>query len=278
MALFFAAAIGWILWSGLSAREPTCQGKSLTEWLEEYNLAGAMNRTGPASDAIRAMGDRSLPFLLTYLKKKDSPTKLKLFSIAEKLPFVRIPPPRLTPYRSPALLALRTLGPTAKPAIPELLKMFESPVTAREGALGLFSVGPESIPAFEQACENTNRSVRVEAASFLAILPASYNGDQEYYCVWYNFRPQSRPQAYVAKPPSSTDAAGLCSLVRNHHSAIVRRAGVEALADMRPQNTQRQMVIWTLRKARNDPDPLVGQCATKALMKVDPSVETSNGK
>src|SRR6185295_10170621 len=92
-----------------------------------------------------------------------------------------LPTPRRTPYLSPTLLSLKALGPTAKPLIPELMELFTNPNTLREGGLALFSIGPASIPAFERACEHTNLTVRIEAASFLAILPASYNGDQKYY-------------------------------------------------------------------------------------------------
>src|SRR5438046_569426 len=111
VGLLFLAAIGVLMWRVSSAREPSYQGKSLTEWLEEYNRAAAFDKTGPASEAIRAMGANTLPYLLAHLRRKDSPLKLRLFLLAEKHHLGFLPPPRQTPYRSPSLLALKALAP-----------------------------------------------------------------------------------------------------------------------------------------------------------------------
>ena len=267
VALLFLATIGMLVWRVFSVREPSYRGKSMSVWLEEYNRAGALDKTGPASEAIRAMGTNALPHLLAHLKRKDSPHALRLFLLAEKhhLAFLS-PPPRQTPFLSPALLSLRALGPTAKPLIPELLQLFENANTHREGGLALFSIGPESIPAFERACEHTNLTVRIEAASFLGMLPASYNGDQKYYCTWYKFRARSKPQACVARPPDSYFMVNLASLARNHPNAGVRCASVEALAGYygTPYGDHPEIVVRTLRKALGDPEARVRESATKA--------------
>ncbi len=267
LVIFLVAAIAGAAWLGFSLGEPRYQGKSLTAWLEGYNQAEAMDKTRPASEAIRAMGDRALPFLLRYLKKKDSPLKLKLFLLAEKQHIVGFPPPRLNPYLSPSLMALKALGPTARPVIPQLLKMFEDSATSREGGLALFSIGPESILAFQEACTSTNSTVRTDAASFLALLPLGYTGDQPYYCTWYKFRVNSRPQAYVARPPDSYFNVKLASLARNHSKADVRRACVEALATYygTPYGDHPEVVALALRKALLDPDKRVRELATEAL-------------
>jgi hypothetical protein len=267
VGLLFIGVTGWLVWMGFLVREPSYQGKLLTAWLEEYNRAEAMDKTRPVSEAIRAMGDRTLPFLLRYLKKKDSSLKLKLFLLTEKQRIIRFPPPRLDPYLSPALLALKALGPTARPVIPELLRMFENRATAREGGLALFSIGPESITAFQAACASTNSIVRTEAASFLALLPLGYSADQPYYCIWYRFRANSKPQAYVARPPDSYFNVNLASLARSHPQADVRRACVEALATYygTRYGDHPEVVVLALRKALSDPDKRVGEAAREAL-------------
>jgi hypothetical protein len=267
MTILCLAAISGLVWRTVPVREPSYQGKSLTEWLEEYNRARALDKTGPVDEAIRVMGTNTLPYLLAHLRRKDSPLKRMLFLFAEKHHLAFLPPPRRTPYLAPALLALKALGQTAKPVIPELLQMFEKTNTVREGGLALFSIGPESIPAFDKACEHTNLTVRIEAASFLAMLPASYNGDQAYYCIWYKFRASSKPQAYVARPPDSYFMVNLASLAGNDPSAGVRCASIAALA--RYYGTQYgdhpEIVIQALSKARGDADAHVRESATEAL-------------
>jgi len=260
-----------LAWLGFRTNEPSYHGKALSAWLEEYNQAGSMDKTGPASEAVRAMGQRTIPSLLGCLKAEDTPFKSKVLTLARRWHIHWLPPPRQEPPNvAPALLAFKALGQTASPAIPQLLRMFENPKTTRRGGLGLFSIGPAAIPAFEQACESTNAGVRVEAAWFLGTLPSSYNEDQDYYCIWYKFDAWSRAQAYVAKPPSSHLTLRLAWRAKNHSNANVRRACVEALANCygRSNNDQPQTVIRTLHKASSDPEASVRDSAIEALKKL----------
>jgi hypothetical protein len=274
LALLFVVGIAVLAWHACSVREPSYQGRSLTKWLDEYNRAGAMDKTGPVSEAIRAMGTNSLPFLLTYLRQKDPRWKSELINIshfAQRRGYKGIPGLRRTQYLSPALLALKALGPKARPIIPELLKMFENPNSASEGGLALFSVGPASISAFQEACEHTNSAVRTAAATYLALLPLSYNGDQPYSCIWDDTqRADSHPQAHVFGPGDTYFMVNLSSLARNNPDARVRRASIEALAAYfgKQQNQQPENVVRTFRKARRDPDAHVAQAATEALKSI----------
>ena len=129
---------------------------------------GPRGKSGPASEAIRAMGTNALPYLFAYIKHRDSPLKMKCFGLVQKQHWLKLPPYRENRYFSPVLLALKTLGPDANPLVHELLKVFENPDTFKEGGLALFSIGPDSIPALEQACRNSNVLVRADAALFIA--------------------------------------------------------------------------------------------------------------
>jgi hypothetical protein len=264
-----ACAIALAVWS-LRPKEPTYQGKSLSGWLSEYNRAGAMEKTGPAAAAVRAMGDEAFPHLIACLKAEDSPLKLRFFGAARKWRVHLFPPPRgEAPLVAPALLAFKALGRTASPCIPELQRMFEDVKARRVAGLALFSIGPASIPALEQACRSTDPAGRIEAASFLALLPSSYNGDQIYYCIWYRFDKWSPLQAYVAKPPSPDLIVSLAWRSRNHSDSGVPRACVEALESYygTPQNHEPQLVLRALRKALDDRDALVRDSAKAALAK-----------
>src|SRR6266478_5224327 len=80
-AVVGVAIVGLLIAEVLRLRQPSYHGKTLDEWLDEYNQAGDMSKIGPASEAIRAMGTNSLPFLLVHIKHTDSALKNKLFNI-----------------------------------------------------------------------------------------------------------------------------------------------------------------------------------------------------
>jgi len=133
-------AIAVAAFFALRSHEPEYQGKRLSQWLEEYDRIGAMEKTGPASEAIRAMGTNALPYLFAYIKHRDTPLKKKFFGLVQKQHWLKLPPYRENRYFSPVLLALKTLGPDANPLVHELLKVFENPDTFKEGGLALFSI------------------------------------------------------------------------------------------------------------------------------------------
>lgn len=61
-----------------SEREPTCQGRSLHEWLDEYyaDSRERMEDDTPQTEAyfaIRAIGTNALPTLLRWVEQKPSP-------------------------------------------------------------------------------------------------------------------------------------------------------------------------------------------------------------
>jgi HEAT repeat protein len=265
-----ASAIALAFWS-LWPKEPSYHEKSLSAWLSEYNRAGAMDKTRPAEEAIRRMGEEALPHLIARLKAEDSAFKLRFLLLARKWHVHLFPAPRGEPrLLAPAILAFKALGRTASPCIPQLQRMFEVVKTRRAAGLALFSIGPASAPAFEQACGSTDVAVRIEAASFLARVPSSYNADQDYYCIWYRFDKWSPLQAYVAKPPSPDLIVNLAWRSKNHSNSNVRRACVEALASYygTPQDAEPQIVVRALRKACGDPDALVRDSATAGLAKL----------
>lgn len=211
--------------------EPRYQGKSLSEWLEEYNRAGELSATERVSEAIRAMGDQCLPFLLKTLKHKDSGLKNKLYLLARRWHLDFIPPYRREPLKRPALMALKVLGPNAKPIVPNLLTMFENPATQRDGGMALYASGPVAIPALEKACESTNPPVRIQAAIFLALMPASYNGNARLLYTWQSSFPGADPQMYIGGPTSPDLTLNLAYQAKHHKDPNVRRATVEALVE-----------------------------------------------
>ena len=265
------AAIAVAAFFALRSREPKYQGKRLSQWLEEYDRTGAMEKTGPASEAIRAMGTNALPHLFAHIKHRDSPLKQKFFGLVQKQHWLKLPPYRENRYFSAALLALKTLGPDANPLVHELLKVFENPDTFKEGGLALFSIGPASIPALEQACRNSNVLVRADAALFIAKLPRDYTGEyQGYYCAWHKPRAELETRLYIAKVVNEYDIWELTLMLKSSNAAV-RRASADALAIYYHQsnNEDPKSSVRMLVKTLNDPDRDVRNSARLALKKID---------
>ena len=229
LPLLFVGVLAIVALLLLPSREPSYQGKNLDQWLAELHYAGNIEDIRRASAAIRAMGTNVLPYLVGYLRHQDSPAKLKMFLFAERRHFAWFPRPRLDPFLGPSYLALKALGKSAAPAIPDLLKMFEEPATSPRGGLGLYSIGPASVPAFRHACESANEAIRIEAASYLALLTSRDNSGQKDDPTWdalfiLNLKPKARIEA-----PSPERMAKLLFFSQQDAHAAVRRASVEAL-------------------------------------------------
>ena len=272
-------AIAVAAFFALRSHEPEYQGKRLSQWLEEYDRIGAMEKTGPASEAIRAMGTNALPYLFAYIKHRDTPLKKKFFGLVQKQHWLKLPPYRENRYFSPALLALKTLGPDAGPLVPELLKVFENPDTLKEGGLALFSIGPASIPALEQACRNSNVLVRADAALFIAKLPRDYTGEyQGYYCAWHKPRADVETRLYIAKVVNEYDIWKLTLMLKSSNAAV-RRASADALAIYYHQsnNEDPKSSVRMLVKTLNDPDQDARNSARLALKRIDAAAAEKAG-
>lgn len=258
-----AVLVGWMF----LPREPSYQGKSLRYWLEEYNRAGALDKTAPAAEAIRAMGTNALPDLMRYIRHKDSPLQVGLAALCRKHLF-RIPllEPSSFHLHSPAILALKELGPQAAPAIPELLQLFEA--GDFRGQMGLLCLGPTAAPAFERACQNTNAAVREQAALMLA--KASQKDRQGWSWGWNPSLMTGQRALDLGWMVAPED---LWAVKRQlaHPNAAVRRASAEMLR--RYTSAPYQSAIKSARAALldllNDPEPTVREGAKETLRVID---------
>lgn len=158
--------------SGL--REPSYEGKVLTAWLQNYDPALALGRGSAAwsatDDAVRRMGTNCVPILVSLLREKDSRTKVWLIALARRQHVI---PVRFVPadvHNVEASRAFIVLGPSAKEAVPDLIKVFEASSsgesrTATADSLGW--IGPAAqaaVPALQQAVGDSDSKVRASAA------------------------------------------------------------------------------------------------------------------
>ena len=161
IAALVIAAVGWHLYAN---REPSYQGKTLSEWLEEGFPDGDYSRDMPIDglySAVRATGRKSIPTLLRMLQTKDSPIQLKLMELAEKQSFVQV---HFTPahtYRRRAAQAFMILGPEASEAFPELVRLLHDPELADVVAPSMAMISSNAIPVLRSGLTNQHERIRV---------------------------------------------------------------------------------------------------------------------
>jgi HEAT repeat protein len=84
LCLLAGAGLGVALLINL--REPSYQGRTLTEWLDQANDEGAMWGRAPSEDAaaaVRAIGPRAVPILLDMVSTKDTRWRELLEGLAD---------------------------------------------------------------------------------------------------------------------------------------------------------------------------------------------------
>lgn len=130
--------------------EPSYGGKPLGDWLLAQDNGDMFSKE--AQDALRHMGTNALPALLRRLAYKQPPFNL--------------PAPEIN---HDALKAFILLAEEAKPAIPQLMSLMDTP----DGDTALFSMmaavgtGADAVPCLIKGLTNHFADVRGEAASYL---------------------------------------------------------------------------------------------------------------
>ncbi len=112
------AAAGALLFLWVS--EPRYKGKALRQWLGEFNRIPPDQPAPEAEEAIRAIGERALPFLLSSIWATEG-NEISRARIWINQTFTRTYRSRID-LCAPSWRALSILGPRADAAIPEIVK------------------------------------------------------------------------------------------------------------------------------------------------------------
>ncbi|MGO8931923.1 MAG: HEAT repeat domain-containing protein [Limisphaerales bacterium] len=149
-------------------REPVYQGKTLTNWLRQlddhevfgissYKLPSPTRRQLEAAQAIRAMGAAALPLLMEdiHARPADNAFRIRLHrwlnahlasALSGQLWFLDVTEEDRRRWR--AAQGLAALGPLAKPALPELKRLFSVNIwhsSVKEAAYALATIEPEGV-------------------------------------------------------------------------------------------------------------------------------------
>lgn len=177
------------------SREPSYQGRTLSEWILDYNKffrdegfadAGAVmmpskripsreyqQQKNMASNALCQIGPRAVPFLVKWMDYETPSWNTRLCTYIEThFKKSKVREMVLNHLKQPARLAdeslpvFKLLRASADGAVPSLTKMLngKSPGIARNAGLALSGLGPKGLPPLMQALADTSRSDRDEIA------------------------------------------------------------------------------------------------------------------
>ncbi len=163
--LLLLAVLGSVAWQIFRPREPDpiFEGQPLSYWLGR----SARTESLTAQGAVRDAGTNAIPMLLRFMRAHDSPFKRKLIALAGKQDFVN------SPFVSDddhwrAVNGFEALGPAARSAVPELLRIYQtdpSPDSRFFVLMALSEIGPtakETVPLLISEAANSNARMRMQ--------------------------------------------------------------------------------------------------------------------
>jgi HEAT repeat protein len=181
--IFLGILVGLSICIGLF-REPQYQGRSLTNWLQQYadSAGNETQRLEQASTAVRAIGaKKALPIILDLVETKDDRVSLWLIDKWDKYKYRLLATFRQDPYQDDlirlhdarefqlyGLAGLEILGTNAAPIAPELGKILSDKEYDFVIKRGLLLIGKPAEPVL--CCALTNQDADIRAWSVDAVL------------------------------------------------------------------------------------------------------------
>jgi hypothetical protein len=184
--LALAGILAWVLCLVFHPVEPQYQGKKLTDWAKEIDQIDFFRppdfqKHEPQSEqaiaAIRQIGTNALPVALKLCSAKDSWLKAQLETWVDRYnrgvcpnePHFQIRISSAFEKHFEGVNIILALGPAAKSAIPDLLRLLQSRNRgiAEDVMLALPSAGTNAIPPLTELLNSANEDVRIRAAIVL---------------------------------------------------------------------------------------------------------------
>ncbi len=142
-------------------REPTYDGRSLSQWLRDCDSVGSA-KDRRAREAIRGLGTNAIPFLIRLLSAHDSEVTGLLRRFVANQSAARIWLPEPQKRRNQALEGFAALGPLARPAIPELMRLVAE-LENQDARLAIGLIGREAAPPLTEMLRNSDWRYRCAA-------------------------------------------------------------------------------------------------------------------
>ncbi len=306
--------VGVVVFCILQPKEPSYQGKTLSQWLANYEVArdAGLSQEENArldelqhatDDAVRHMGTDALPFLAKMLTEKESKFMGKLRDLARrqslidfhiKSPF-EVEGVRMGRQQR-AVIAFGVLGRKAKDAIPIVLRALDEddPYSIMYAAEAIGATGPDAVEPLTKALTNTNWRVRCTIASVLADWSFADDENREGLTQAERSTASIRAVPTLLKllkdPNLRVHYIAMRSLGEIHQQPEIvipeilsylnsttetdRHVAVQALARF---GSQAKPAVPAIIKALENPQLRVREAATNALLKIDPEVAAKAG-
>jgi hypothetical protein len=169
-------AIGAMLMS-MGQREPTYEGRKLSEWIMIYAENPYPGAFDQASNAVRHIGTNGIPHYLKWIQYQAPAWKRRLYPIVTRISgrSALFLIDKKVIYAGFAPRAFQILGSQAKDAIPELARLLNSPgglqsESAQIAVTCLPYIGEQALPSLMALLTNQEATVRAAAPVFVAQL------------------------------------------------------------------------------------------------------------
>jgi len=266
--------------------EPTYEGRTLSKWLASGASPSSLELSN-SQHAIRQIGTNAIPCLLRWMSFEPSPLRYKILGLSSRLPGTL--PQKVYPYLSgrsqdqlaqAAQFGLRTLGPEARSAAPELARLAITaryPERASSCAGLLSSLGPDALPGLVAVATSTNLDAARCAAGGIASFGT--NALPHVPTLLRALHGSRDEPAYGAVTAlgalhlwPSTVVPELTLLLDPTNHDIRRFSAVNALPQF---GYEAKSAVPALQNALTDPDTQMRSLARKALTSIAPEALTN---
>ncbi len=231
-----------VLLSAGSVNEPEWEGKSLSWYLNDLKLFGAVNETPrkTTADALVAMGADCIPHLRQRLRSEDTFMLPFWIWLDENISSMDYPTRMATPswaQKKQVFRAVPTLGFEAAPLIPDILDHLSDSELAFEAAWCLAAIGSRSIPPLVRLLESSPEDTRVRAAAVYALgfLSSKRRINEAYPVILQSLNDTSdevlkRTLAAIRTMPLQEQGGDRVLALQHHPNPSVSREAAETVA------------------------------------------------
>ena len=258
--IFVGILLGIFAYAVWRPNEPRYENKSVTTWLDEWNMGLSFDCArldGAAERAIKAMGAKAEPYIITRMRRSDSFWRRN--------------------YRS--------LFPSLPPWLQKLAPWPAQEFTDITGSTALLAIGPSTLPTLIRGLRDDNS--RVRSACALALAPLAYHQHIDIKASLPGLSacladPQARVRWSAALtlgglgPDAAAAIHGLLPLLldarvgdRKSWYSSVRSAAALTLGAIGPQS---KSALSALRSLLNDPSPYDSSTAALAVWRINAEV------
>jgi HEAT repeat protein len=178
-------ALVWV-WVAFQESEPSYKGRTLSFWLTQYRPNDM--RIIPVADAreaaaaVKAIGTDALPVLVEWLRYEPGAVRKWTLNAAVRLPakmfrsaFVQDHLIATTPdlRADQAVRGFEILGPAAAPAIPDLVRLVNTPNADFSAARSLYAlgyIGPAALPELTKMIQDPHQPHRTRAIEMIGYM------------------------------------------------------------------------------------------------------------